>query len=233
MKALANYARMLFAAVLLPSTLALGIGFYNLLINLGENISANVIPFWIGLGTYLIFQGIFFKPIRTYVFGHELTHALVGLLSGARLKSFKVSRSGGSVVLSKTNVWIALAPYFLPLYTIILISAFRASSLFTDTGGYVALFLFLCGFTLSFHLSLTNHALRQGQSDLKSFGVFFSSVFIIIVNFLVLAAILKLMFPGNVGFKSFLYEGYYKTVEIWSFLFSRAQEIWHYSTLKN
>ena len=36
-------------------------------------------------------------PVRTYVFGHELTHALWGLLFGARPSALRVGARGGSV----------------------------------------------------------------------------------------------------------------------------------------
>ena len=58
-------------------------------------------------------------PVRAYVLGHELTHALWGLLFGARVSKLRVGTSGGSVTLSKSNVWITLAPYFFPFYTVV------------------------------------------------------------------------------------------------------------------
>jgi hypothetical protein len=60
-------------------------------------------------------------PVKTYVVAHELTHALWGLLCGARVSHLRVSEGGGSVRLSKSNIVITLAPYFFPLYTILVI----------------------------------------------------------------------------------------------------------------
>ena len=44
-----------------------------------------------------------------------------GLLFGARPSDVRVSASGGSVRLSKSNLLITLAPYFFPFYTFVVI----------------------------------------------------------------------------------------------------------------
>ncbi|MBR4615914.1 MAG: hypothetical protein IKO55_09940, partial [Kiritimatiellae bacterium] len=41
-------------------------------------------------------------PVKTYVLGHELTHAIWGLLFGAVPSRLRVSESGGSVNLTKS-----------------------------------------------------------------------------------------------------------------------------------
>src|SRR5438876_12395582 len=70
-----------------------------------------------GVLVYVVFEGIFSRPMRTYVFGHELTHALASIAFGGQIHAFKVSEKGGSVSLSKTNFFVALAPYCIPIYT--------------------------------------------------------------------------------------------------------------------
>src|SRR5881396_2023394 len=64
------------------------------------------------------------KPMRIYVFGHELTHAVWTWVFGGKVKRFKVSASGGHVVVTKTNFLIALAPYFFPLYVALIVLIF-------------------------------------------------------------------------------------------------------------
>ena len=49
------------------------------------------------------------KPMRVYVFGHELTHVLWTWLFGGRVKKFKTSASGGHVVVTKNNFLIGMA----------------------------------------------------------------------------------------------------------------------------
>lgn len=217
-----KYIRFGFAIVLLPLLAGFGGSFYELLTNLAHGVTVVAVPFWIGTVSYFVFQIIFFRPIKTYIFGHELTHTLAGILSGARLKSFKVSSSGGSVVLTKTNVWIALAPYFLPIYTIAVIGIYWLGNLFWQIDRYYPYFIFAAGFSLSFHFCLTYFALYQGQSDLKQFGIFFSIVIILIINCIMLAGLLKFIFPEQVFLGSFFGSAVEKTETIFAFLFKAA-----------
>ena len=75
-----------------------------------------------------------------YVLGHELTHALWTWLFGGKVKKMKVSSSGGHVVISKTNFFIALAPYFFPLYAVIVVAVFATGHLIWDWKSYLVFF---------------------------------------------------------------------------------------------
>jgi hypothetical protein len=194
--------RIIIAFLLLPAVAASLAGAGSVVVLLGNSVNDAALPFWLGLGSYFVFQIIFFKPLRTYVFGHELTHALAGLLSGAKLKSFSVGKNGGSVVLDKTNLVVVLAPYFVPLYALLIFACWWLAGFFWQMRPYQSWLLFLIGFTLSFHIALTVYALMQGQSDLKHFGPFFSGVVIVLVNCVVVVLLLKLVFPSEVSLHS-------------------------------
>ena len=71
-----------------------------------------------------------------YVFGHELTHALWVWLMGGRVSRFRVGREGGHILTDKNNFLIALAPYFFPLYSILVLALYGALSLFMDMQPY-------------------------------------------------------------------------------------------------
>ncbi|MCB4791162.1 MAG: hypothetical protein LHV68_04670 [Elusimicrobia bacterium] len=221
-----KFARILIALLLIPLALALAVELFNLVLNLGKNATVNSITFWAGLASYFIFQTALFKPIKTYVFGHELTHALVGLLSGAKVKGFNVGANGGSVKLTKTNVWITLSPYFIPIYTVLLIFIYWLAGYFWAVNKYYSYFLFLAGFTLAFHLSLTWYAILQGQTDFKVFGVFFSSIFILIINCILLSGLLKLLFPEMVSIKTYYYLSYNKTAVFWNYIYVEGIKLW-------
>jgi hypothetical protein len=163
-------------------------------------------PFWIGIIVYFLFQVIFFKPMRTYVFGHELTHAVAGLLSGAQIKKIKVSKNGGSVTLTKDSVFISLAPYFVPFYSLIIIIIYLSLGWFTDTRPFYPYFLFLSGFALAFHFALTFYALTIGQEDLKTYGVFFSFIFICFINCIIISLILILIFPQYINISGYFHD---------------------------
>jgi hypothetical protein len=218
--------RIFFGLLLFPFAISLTWNIFLLIIALGDRATNSVLPFIGGVASYFIFQAVLFRPIRTYVFGHELTHAVAGLLSGAKLKSFKVTSKGGSVTLTKTNIWITLAPYFFPIYTVLAVILYKVLSRFLVIDGYYWIFIFVVGFTLSFHFGLTSFAVSQGQSDLKRFGKFFSSVFIVIVTCFILALILKTVFPNTISLKVFFESSVIDTWEIWIHLKDWASELW-------
>lgn len=121
---------------------------------------------------------------RSYVLAHELTHALWGALMGASVSDIKVSKEKGSVRLSKTNVFITLAPYFFPLYTIIVVLGYGVLSMFYDTQRYYLVWLGLVGWTWGFHVVFTISALTCQQTDIKEYGALFSYTVIYIFNML-------------------------------------------------
>ena len=134
-------------------------------------------------------------PVRMYVLGHELTHALWGLLFGARPSDVRVSASGGSVRLTKSNLLITLAPYFFPFYTFVVIVVALVTSAFIRPLPYLPLWLFLVGFTWSFHVLFTLETLTQRQPDVKLYGRIFSWVFIFLVNVAIILVWLATMTP--------------------------------------
>ena len=76
------------------------------------------------------------KPIRTYVLGHELTHAIWALLMGARVSGLTVRKAGGQVRTSKTNWAITLAPYFFPFYAVLFMTGFFIAHAIWDLTPY-------------------------------------------------------------------------------------------------
>jgi len=159
-----------------------------------------------GMAAYFAFEWVFFRPMRTYVFGHELTHAMAAWLSGATVKNFKVSASGGSVSVSKTNLFVALAPYIFPIYTLLLLGLYVGLDRWVvPLDVYWRFFIGLLGATMGFHLGLTFYALRQGQPDLKQGGRFLSCVLIYMGSTLLAIFLLGIVFPKTVSWKRFLY----------------------------
>jgi hypothetical protein len=154
--------------------------------------------FWFfGLGA-LLWMLIFFtlpRPMRVYVFGHELTHALTVWLMGGKVEEIAVRRDGGHVLADKVNTWIALSPYFIPLYSVIVLVAYCVLALFTDPDPFYRWMLGGLGCTWAFHLSFTCWMIPKGQSDLAYGGHFFSLVIIYLANLLLLSALLILGSP--------------------------------------
>jgi hypothetical protein len=143
--------------------------------------------------------------MRTYVFGHELTHALAAWMSGAKVKKFKVSKSGGSVSVSKTNLFVALAPYVVPLYAMLLFLLYAIVGKFYPVQNYWRWMLCLIGAAFGFHMGLTVYALRQKQPDLKQGGIFLSGVVIYLGNMILMSVFLALLFPKTIAWRHFIY----------------------------
>jgi hypothetical protein len=132
------------------------------------------------------------RPIVLYVFGHELTHALWVWLMGGRVSRFRVSREGGHIVTNRTNFWIALAPYFFPLYSMLAIMAYGISSLFFNVQPYGRLLYAAIGVTWAFHFTFTCWMVPKNQTDLRDHGTFFSLVLIYLMNLFLLSVMLVL-----------------------------------------
>ena len=154
-----------------------------------------------GAGVYAVMHLVLWKPIFMHVMGHELTHAFWSFVFGGRTKSLQVSPVGGQVTLSKTNFFVALAPYFFPFYTTLLVPVFLMAA-----PKYQPLVSLLIGFTLAFHLALTLHSLREHQNDLVETGVLFSVCFIYFMNLLVMAGLLMMLAPALIQPWPFLQE---------------------------
>src|SRR3954462_2199416 len=173
------------------------------------------------------------RPLRLYVFGHELTHAIWVWIWGGEVKAFEVSRAGGSIVTNKHNVWIALSPYFYPIYTLAILMMYGAVSFFYDVAGARATFLWVpplqwmflaLGITWAFHMSFTCWMIPKGQSDLTAHGTFFSLVFIYLMNVAVMAVFLVTAAP-EVTWSAFGRELYGNAEELAGWIYELGQRL--------
>lgn len=161
--------------------------------------------FWFfSLGAILWLIGFFGlpRPLLVYVFGHELTHALWVWMMGGRVSRFKVGREGGHIVTDKNNFLIALAPYFFPLYSILVLGLYGLLSLFFNLQPYGRWLYALIGITWAFHLTFTCWMIPKNQTDLSENGTFFSLVVIYLINLLLLCVMLVVASP-RITFVSF------------------------------
>jgi len=157
-----------------------------------------------GVGFWLALYFFLPHPLLVYVFGHELTHALAVYLAGGQVTKFKVSSDGGHIVSSKINTWIALSPYFIPIYSVIAIGVYAGLSLFYDVTPYCHILYLLVGATWAFHATFTVTMIGKGQTDLAYGGTFFSLLVIYLMNLLLLTFMLLLASPQQDGFVQFL-----------------------------
>jgi hypothetical protein len=163
------------------------------------SLATNWPAFAFGAG-YLLWLVVFAllpKPMRTYVLGHELTHAIWALMMGARVSGLRVRASGGQIKTSKTNWLITLAPYFFPFYAMLFIALFFVAHWIWNLEQHMSVLFFLVGLGWSFHVTFTLMMLMQpGQPDIRSQGWLFSLVVIYCMNLFVMALMAALLSPA-------------------------------------
>lgn len=152
---------------------------------------------WVPMGAGVLCWGVIFwllpEPVWIYVLGHELTHALWAWLCGGRVTSMKVTSRGGHVTVSKTNALITLAPYFFPLYAVLVAAGYWVGGMFWNWAPYRPWFLVLLGAAYAFHVTMTLSVLRVRQPDITQNGWFFSGVAIVLGNLFVLLLAVPLL----------------------------------------
>ncbi len=154
----------------------------------------------------------------SYVLGHELTHALAAWATGGSVYAISVGEKEGHVDLSRSSVFVALAPYCVPFYALAVAVGYRVLLWAKPDAGGSALFLFLLGGSLGAHLLFTWDSLTQTrQPDLDAAGgVLFSVALIAIVNALTIMLLLKGLFPDAVPLLARLSEAGGHTKRFWS-----------------
>ena len=188
-------AKFLVGLLLIPLCMALSMTFWRALVILAQSPTRlPLLPAFAcvaGIAIWAIIW-LFLPPMtRTYVLGHELTHALWTILFGGKATGLKVTDRGGSVRVSKNNAWITLSPYFFPLYTFVVALLWLLSVwLFPPIQPYAPIFLFWIGLTWSFHLTFTLRFLAYNQPDIREHGRLFSYTLIYSLNLLSIGAAL-------------------------------------------
>ncbi|MDD5645517.1 MAG: hypothetical protein PHO00_08760, partial [bacterium] len=195
-----SFVKILIAVILTPLACGLSVALYKSVSTYFDFYC--LMPFIFGFFSYLLVYAIFQQPIRTYVFTHELVHVIWVFLFGGRVKGFKLHKNGGSVKVTKSNFIIELAPYFFPLYCVLVIFLYIFLDLFFEMKPYWKLMSFLVGFMWAFHFTITLYVLTKEQTDFQGPGVVLSLVIVYIFNVFILSLILCFLSKA-VSFESF------------------------------
>lgn len=161
--------------------------------------------FWFFALGLVIWLGAFFglpRPLWIYVFGHELTHAIWVWIMGGRVSQFRITREGGHILSDRINTWIALAPYFFPIYSLLVIVLYGIVGFFWEMAPFRPVLYMLIGATWGFHITFTLWMIPKGQTDLTYGGTFYSLVIIYILNLAVLSVFL-IVASSAITFQSF------------------------------
>ena len=134
--------------------------------------------FAVGIAAYFAIMPLFRKNLSFFeTFTHELTHTIVGLIFFQRIHYFTATSGEGGIMEHSgkhtNNVFIALAPYCLPIFTFALL-IFRIM-IKTE---YLQFFDVLIGLSVAFHFVAMIKDIRPNQTDIKTCGYVFSFLFI-------------------------------------------------------
>ncbi len=156
------------------------------------------IPVWFTLIGVVVFFCFLIMRILTpvllwlYVLGHEATHAITSLMCFRGVHSFKVDTTGGYVDTEADNPLVSLSPYFIPLWLILWSALYWGVQLIYPFAHDEKIFYGGFGFWMSFHVYWTIRVIPREQPDLLENGLFFSFLYIALMNLIVLVVILAL-----------------------------------------
>ncbi len=169
-------------------------------------------PVWFfGLGLVVWLAGFWagLRPLKIYIYAHELTHAAFVILCGGKVHGFQVRDDGGHVLTDKNNLLISLSPYFVPLITLVIALIYGLCGWIWDLDQTYAgfffnvadfrwdwLLFFSIGLTWGFHFTFTVWMLTRDQPDLEYKGAFFSLIFIYFVNLALISSLLVAASPA-------------------------------------
>ena len=205
----------LFIPLVIASTKAFFISLDNI-----SFLNLNLFLLAAGFAAYPIFHIVFFKPTYIYAWGHEVVHVIATWICAGKVTSFKITSAGGSVTTTKSNLFIRLSPYFVPMHTIILVLIFWAASFVYNVTGFMNELIFLVGFTMSFHLFMTIETMKIEQPDILKTGYLFSVLFIYIANIFVMLLVLSIIFR-DISFISFLKRTFFISKEMYIDIFDK------------
>ena len=161
-----KFFKFLLALFLLPIAFLVVIEDIRILLGVLEHLGA-AISFVLGVVVYIGIHYKYYNFSRMYVFMHEMTHAVAAVLCGIRIKDVHIGKESGYVKMSRTNVFVVLAPYFVPGYVVLVAMLYLLLSFFVDLTPYRQIVLFAVGFFMAFHFIQTFHTLWEAdQPDL-------------------------------------------------------------------
>lgn len=229
-----NIRNAVIGILLLPFAVGFSITFYGELIKT-PHIEWTLISLLIGVIIYIFLHVFYSKPNPVqsqrlqpfrlglngvYIFGHEFTHAAAALLFGGRVKSFKVSSQSGSVMTTKTNIFIELAPYFIPVYTLLLMIFVPVIKYHARFAGIINIYLVIIGMSIGMHLVMTAETLKIKQPDITRSGYVLALILIYTANIAVIFVIFSFLLK-SVSLKALFTEAFSRSWAIYVRLWHR------------
>jgi hypothetical protein len=178
--------KLLVALVLLPLVAAevwTAIDLARISVPAGQWREAWMASFGAGFAAWVLIFILLPRTLWLYVLGHEFTHALAAMIAGGKVTQFRVSSGGGHVMTDRVNWWIALSPYFVPIYALIWMGLWLSVDFYHPLKAWQPVFYFGTGFFWAFHVTFTiSMLLNTQQTDVTREGYVFSGVIIALFN---------------------------------------------------
>ncbi|MEW6100790.1 MAG: hypothetical protein AB1481_00645 [Candidatus Omnitrophota bacterium] len=152
--------------------------------------------FWKGVITFTIIYLFVYEPAVIYQKGHRLVE----------------------IIFSFFAPFVKVAPYLLPVYTIIIFIFYLLLSQIVNSPAFFNLFLFTFGFTLILHLVFSAKTVRSKQGDFLRANYIFGLSFVYIVNVFLASLCMNVVFK-EFSLVNFLNNSLLAAKEIFTLLF--------------
>ena len=129
-------------------------------------------PFWEGLVAFIIIYFFAWEPVKLYQKGQKIIE----------------------VVFKFFAPLVKVAPYAIPIYTILLFCLYPIFRLIVPYDETLVYFMFLFGFSLALHLVFGAKSLRTKQSDFLKANYIFGFTLVYIIDILLFSLLLNLVF---------------------------------------
>ncbi|MFA5200398.1 MAG: hypothetical protein WC442_05795 [Candidatus Omnitrophota bacterium] len=163
--------KIILAVIILPFVYSSAVSFSNEFAGIDTGLQR---IFWNGVFTFLIIYLFIFEPSVIYSRGHKLLE----------------------IVFSFFKPMINVAPFLLPIYTILFFIIFGLLSLGIKSRLLAEYTLFLIGFSTVLHLVFSAKTIRSKKGDFLKANYIFGFSFIFILNVVLLAFGFSLIFNG-------------------------------------
>ena len=171
---------------------------------------------WLLLGRFLRFF---------HVFEHEVTHLVTGLFFFIQPRRLIASESGGRMEMYGNNFIVSLAPYFLPLISLVLMAIIPL--LDSTVNVYACAVL---GLATGYHIISNAQEFSLQQPDIQSHGRIFSTLICLCGNIIALGLVVGFLQKAWPGSWAYLKNGGRETAAIVEFLITRLP-LWIKSVL--
>ena len=187
------------------------------------------VPVWYSLLGAATFAALIISraaaPILVYIYvlGHELTHAIAAKMCLGKVQRLRIDLHGGYVETDADNLFIALSPYFVPLWMLCWLPLLWLANVIYPFPQWEAWFYAGFGFWWSFHLYWTVWIIPREQPDMLENGLLFSLLLVLIMNIAILLVVLwcfGVISPAGYGhdFLDGARQIYESAVALWHYL---------------